>query len=116
MLPAAMSRAMAPGAGIADAGSDVAPVTMRFIQRTCDCSTGVGVALHAQLITRSLNDFNTFCRQQVIRAFIGSLNSKIMAITRPAGGSQNVGNFKDVLLFHCDGLRLCSDIPGRTLP
>jgi transposase len=46
------------------------------------------------------------CRHQPTNAVAEGLSSKIMAIKRRAGGFRNIENFKTVIYFYCDDLRL----------
>ena len=60
----------------------------------------------ARMLARRLDNVITYCRHAITNAVAEGLNSKIMAITRRAGGYRNQANFKTVIYFYCGGLRL----------
>ena len=60
----------------------------------------------ARMLAGRLSNVITYCRHQISNAVAESLNSKIMAIKRRAGGYRNPNNFKTVIYFYCGGLRL----------
>ncbi len=51
--------------------------------------------------------YRPFCRYELSSTMAEGPNSMIMAMKRRAVRCSNVANFKCVLYFNCDGLRLC---------
>jgi transposase len=60
----------------------------------------------ARMLSTRLDNVITYCRHAITTAVAEGLNSRIMAITRRAGGYRNQTKFKTVIYFYCGGLRL----------
>ena len=64
-----------------------------------------------EILSRHLDNIQTFCRHRITNGAAEGLNSKIMAIKRRACGYRNRDHFNTAIYFFCDGL---TSIPNRS--